>query len=127
MAAKGRILFLEEKGVLADNVIECLVNHDYQCRHVPNGGPDALTRDDFTDVDAVLVGLHGNGSTRLAPLHDICSLSGGKPVVVLSAIGKPPTLSDVLAAGARGMVNKPFKAQELLELLESSLVPPGSR
>ncbi len=117
---RGRILFLEENGVLAENVIECLNNHQFLCRHLEDTD-NPLTEDDFSGVDAVLMGMSEDGMAMLDRLENVQRLSGGKPVVVLSSIGRSPSTNDVLAAGARGMVRKPFKTQELIDVLESSM------
>jgi DNA-binding NarL/FixJ family response regulator len=81
-----------------------------------------LTVDDFDGVDIVLMGCHQNGRSLLNQVEKVNRLSGGKPVVILSSIGRPPTMHDALAAGANGMVNSPFRARELLSALEHTMV-----
>jgi len=118
---KRRILLLEERGVFADNVMECLNNYDFECVYLDQRERE-LCEDDFRDVDAVVLGVDGGGVTSMSILRQVQRLSGGKPIIVLSSIGRSPTRQEMQSAGDIRVVNKPFKAQELMDVLAGSIV-----
>jgi len=72
----------------------------------------ATLRPDFVVMDMVMPELSGIDAVR-----EICALDPSARIVMCSAMGQERIVSDAIAAGARGFINKPFTPSRVLEAL----------
>lgn len=84
-----------------------------------SNGIEALARMDEYAVSVILLDINMplmNGIQLLSRMHDDQRLRG-IPVIIASTAGSEPQIRELLAAGARGYVRKPFRPEQLRDVL----------
>ncbi len=82
-------------------------------------GIEALARMDEYPIGVVLLDINMplmNGPKLLVRMHDDQRLRD-TPVIIASTEGSEPRIAELLAAGARGYVRKPFRPEQLRDVL----------
>ncbi len=84
-----------------------------------SNGIEALARMAEHPVSVILLDINMplmNGIRLLTRMHDDKRLCG-IPVIIASTEGSEPRIRELLAAGARGYVRKPFRPEQLRDVL----------
>jgi len=73
--------------------------------------------------DLVLLDIMMPGMDGIETLRAIRAISDTLPVVMISVVGRAPTIVEAMQLGAADFINKPFEADELEQTLARLLVP----
>lgn len=84
-------------------------------------GVEALRRYQEQRPDLVLLDITMPERSGLETLEDILNYDPEAKVVMCSAVGQEPVISQAIGRGACNFIVKPFKPEELLKLVEASL------
>ena len=74
----------------------------------------------------LILDIHMPGMSGLELLDALRRLGDDRPVIVVTAHPTPAAIERARAAGALAILEKPFKASELLSLIRSGLAARGS-
>lgn len=87
--------------------------------HDVQSGEEALSvyRDLMPDV--VLMDILMPGMNGISVTQEIVKIDPSANIIVITAIGKPGLEKECMDAGARGFLLKPFRMQDLLDLIDS--------
>ena len=112
-----KILLVDDEEIVRHVLIAQLGHLGHQVHETEDGykGLQALTdeRYDVAFVDIRMPGLDG-----LAFLSQTKDIRPNMPVIIMSGHGSEETRDEALAAGAFGFLHKPFRFQEVCELLD---------
>ena len=120
-AELGRILVVEDEGVVAADIRKCLEDAGFEVSGIAASAAGAMTEAARIRPDLVLmdIRLHGtvDGIDAAGLLHDRYNV----PIVYLTAHGDPDTLARAKQAGPLAFLLKPFRPQELVRAIEIAL------
>jgi two-component system, NtrC family, response regulator AtoC len=110
-----RVLVVDDEGLLRWSVAEMLADAGYQVIEARNGR-DARTAlaDDEHPIDVMLVDLQLPDVDGLQLVREARRGCLTCPILVMTAYGSADTLEAVIAAGAHGLIAKPFDLDDML-------------
>jgi DNA-binding response OmpR family regulator len=116
---RARILVVEDHANFADAVHELLAP-DYAMRiaHTADAALAAATEE---RPDLVLLDLHLRGRDGFWLLERLRRMDPALPVIMVSGDVETEAAAEALVHGASGYITKPFKPDQLLEVVESQL------
>lgn len=120
MAREKKILIVDDNPHMCNLLVDILDIFD--CRGMKaKDGEQALSRLRNEDFDLVITDLRMPNLGGMDLLRAIKEENPRLPVVVITAYGKSDTRRDVLAARADGYLAKPFKVNDIGDLLKGLL------
>ena len=122
MSREKKILIVDDNPHMCNLLVDILEIYDYQGFKAKDG-EEALSRLRNESFDLVITDLRMPNLGGMDLLKSIKEENPSLPVVVITAFGKSDTEKDVLAAKADGYLAKPFKVNEIEDLLKRVLNP----
>ncbi len=113
-----KILIVEDEGLIALHLIEVLENDGYDVAEPVSSGEKALNALETSPLPALIlmdVGL--SGSSDGIRTAEIIRLRFPVPVIFVTAFSSEGALERMRATDPAGIIIKPFKPEELLELV----------
>lgn len=120
MSREKKILVVDDNPHMCNLLVDILEIYDYQGFKAKDG-EEALSRLRNESFDLVITDLRMPNLGGMDLLKSIKEENPSLPVVVITAFGKSDTERDVLAARADGYLAKPFKVNEIENLLKGLL------
>ena len=120
MSREKKILIVDDNPHMCNLLVDILEIYDYQGFKAKDG-EEALSRLRNEKFDLVITDLRMPNLGGMDLLKSIKEENPSLPVVVITAFGKSDTERDVLAARADGYLAKPFKVNEIEDLLNRVL------
>lgn len=120
MASDKKILIVDDNPHMCNLLTDILEIFDYQ-GITAKDGEDALSHLRKESFDLVITDLRMPNLGGMDLLKSIKEENPSLPVVVITAYGKADTERDVLAARADGYLAKPFKVNDIENLLKGLL------
>ena len=120
MSREKKILIVDDNPHMCNLLVDILEIYDYQGFKAKDG-EEALSRLRNEKFDLVITDLRMPNLGGMDLLKSIKEENPSLPVVVITAFGKSDTERDVLAARADGYLAKPFKVNEIENLLKGLL------
>lgn len=117
----GRILVVEDEGIIAADLEESLTEHGYEVVAVCRNGEDAIQAAKKFRPDLVLmdINLAGEMDGTAAARH--ISKGSDVAIVYLTAFADPRTFDAAQEAGPYGYLVKPFEVETLRTTVETAL------
>jgi len=106
MAARGRVLIIDDNEEFAENIKEILEDEDLFA-HVANDGPSGLTKLADDEFDLVITDMKMPGMNGLEVIRFIKEKWPALPVIVISAYARDELLDQAEKEGALGILSKP--------------------
>lgn len=120
MSREKKILVVDDNPHMCNLLVDILEIYDCQGFKAKDG-EEALSRLRNESFDLVITDLRMPNLGGMDLLKSIKEQNPSLPVVVITAYGKSETEKDVLAARADGYLAKPFKVNEIEDLLNRVL------
>lgn len=130
MDSKGNVLVVDDDPMLCTGVERILTKRGYTVASVSNVEA-ALARLSRAFFDLVLTDLQMPGQDGMALLREIKDRWPHLPVVMFTGHGSMDVVIEALRYGVNDFLNKPFKPEELLNIVEREVIryqqslPPG--
>jgi two-component system, chemotaxis family, chemotaxis protein CheY len=113
-----RVLVVDDEGLLRWSLAETLVDAGYQVVQAANGcDARAAMANEQHLIDAMLVDLKLPDTDGLQLVREARRRCLTCPIIVMTAYASDDTLESVIAAGAQGVVAKPFDLRDMLRLV----------
>ncbi len=122
---KRRVLVVEDDGVALDLLEEILKRGGFLVS-VAQSYEEALHRLTSDRISLILTDLKMPGKTGMDLLRSVKDLYPDLPVILLTAFGDEHLWVEALSSGAADLIPKPFKKQEILEVVTRTLDRSGS-
>lgn len=124
----GKILVVEDEVITAEHIKLALKNQGYQVVDVITSGEDAINKVEEETVDLVLMDIHLRGKMDGVEAAEEIWRGFSIPVIFLTAYSDEKTLkrakiADLSGKGSFGLLNKPFKEEDLHSVVEKTLNP----
>lgn len=120
---KRRVLVVEDDGVALDLLEEILKRGGFLVS-VAQTYEEALQRLLSDRISLILTDLKMPGKTGMDLLKTVKDLYPDLPVILLTAFGDEHLWVEALSSGAVDLIPKPFKKQEILEVVKRTLDRP---
>lgn len=117
---KKRILVVEDDGVALDLLEEILKRGGFSVS-VAQSYDEALIRLASDGISLILTDLKMPGHTGMDLLKTVKGHYPDLPVIILTAFGDEHLWVEALSSGAAELIPKPFKKQEILEVVQRVL------
>ena len=122
-----RVLVVDDEGLLRWSVAEVLADGGYQVLEAQNGRDARVAMaDDEHPIDVMLVDLKLPDVDGLQLVREARRCCLTCPILVMTAYGSAETLDAAVAAGAHGVIAKPFDLDDLLRMVRH-VCPPSTR
>ncbi|MHB1606885.1 MAG: response regulator [Leptospirales bacterium] len=118
--SKKRVLVVEDDGVALD-LLEEILKRDGFLVSVAQTYEEALQRLISDPVSLILTDLKMPGKTGMDLLKSVKDLYPDLPVILLTAFGDEHLWVEALSSGAVDLIPKPFKKQEILDVVKRTL------
>ena len=117
MTGKGTVLVVDDDGDTRETITDLLELEGYAVRIAVDGSAalDAGRQETF---DAVLMDIRMPGMDGVEALRAFRALAPSTPVIMVTAYSLAERLQAARDAGAVATLQKPFRVDDLLELLE---------
>ncbi len=117
---KARVLVVEDEEIVRDLLVKVLDDEGYVVESV-DSGEKALKALDAELYDVVLLDLNLPGMYGMNVLAAAPSLQTDAAFIVMTAFGSVDTAVEAMKLGAFDYINKPFRPEELLLVVERAL------
>ena len=116
-----RVLIADDAAYMREMLRDILTQGGYTVVAEASDGDEAVEA--FTDhsPDLVTLDIVMPRKSGLEALREIMQRDPGACVVMCSALGQEALVKDMLSAGARGYLVKPFKPDQVLDVVGKSL------
>lgn len=125
-----RVLLVDDDAEMRELLVETLVENGYDTATAANGA-EALLHLHRESFAAVILDKNMPGLSGLDLLPGLRLLCPDTPVVVITAFGDAHTRTTAAEKGAYGFLDKPFRMDDLLAMLQRALAksesPAGTR
>ena len=116
----ARVLVIDDEPVVRDLIVEILAHAGHESHSVST--PDeALAALEARELDLIISDIFMEGLSGIELLGEVRRRRASMPVVLVTAHGSHTTVTEALAAGADGLVMKPFSQSELLRVVARAL------
>ena len=118
---KGRIVVVEDEGIVAMDISKCLTGLGYEIAFVSDSGERVIEELEHTKADLILMDVELKGSLNGLETAHIVREKHNIPVVFLTAFEDDATLAKISDLSPDGFLVKPFEDEQLKEKVESVL------
>jgi putative two-component system response regulator len=116
----ARILIIDDEQVVRDLIVDILAVAGYE-PHAVSTPDEALAALGASELDLVISDIFMRDLSGLQLLEEVRRRHPSMPVVLITGRGTHAIVSEALAAGADGLVMKPFSQAELLRAVATAL------
>jgi two-component system response regulator AtoC len=120
---RPRILVVDDAEGIRTYLQNLLGGRGYEVETAADGERALEIIEGAPEPDLVLLDIMMPGMDGIETLRRIRAGSPALPVVIVSVVGRAPTIVEAMQLGASDFVNKPFEADELEEILSRLLQP----
>lgn len=114
--ANGYILVVDDDPVLCELMERLLIKQNYQV-DIARNAKEALDKLEHRSFDLIITDLQMPGMDGLSLLDKIKERTHNTPVIMVTAHGSMEIVIQALRRGANDFVNKPFQAEELINIV----------
>ena len=118
--SKGIIHIIDDEPVIRDVLAQLLTSEDYEVE-ISSSGEEALEKFPSQSFDVILLDLLMPGLDGIETLRRIKRLDPAAAVIIITAYGSVESAISAMKIGALDYVQKPFKHDDLLIVLEKAL------
>lgn len=118
--SKRRLLVVDDDDGVRENLTELFETFGFEVRTAANAR-EALARLEDGAVDLLLTDYRMPGPTGLELIETSRQAHPGLRAILMTAFGDSFTEIESVRRGAVGYMNKPFEAQEIVDLVENIL------
>lgn len=118
---EGRILIVEDEGIVAMDLEACLRHMGYEVTGTCASADEAMASAAKEPPDLVLMDIHIHGEVDGIETARLLQGQAGTPVVFLTAYADDETLSRARLVGPYGYLVKPYEEQTLRTTIEVTL------
>ncbi len=120
MSSKGIIHVIDDEAVIRDVLAQLLTSEGYEIE-MSSSGEEALEKFPSPSFDVILLDLLMPGLDGLEVLRRIKRVDPLAAVIIITAYGSVESAVEALKIGALDYVQKPFKHDDLLRVLEKAV------
>ena len=117
---KGTVYVVDDDEAVRDSLQWLLEGKDYRVRCFESA-ESFLSRYDAREVACLIVDIRMGGMTGLELQHRLIENKSPLPIVFITCHGDVPMAVDTMKKGAMDFIQKPFKEDQLLDLVERML------
>ena len=117
---KGTVYVVDDDEAVRDSLQWLLEGKDYRVRCF-DSGESFLNRYDAREIACLLVDIRMGGMTGLELQNRLLELHSPLPIVFITGHGDVPMAVDTMKKGAMDFIQKPFKEEHLVPLVERML------
>lgn len=117
-----KILIIEDEGVVAEDLKECLLDLGYTVCGTVNSGLDAFKVVETAEPDIALVDINIKGNLDGTEVGSILRTKYATPFIYVTAYAGDKTLERVRPTHPSGYIVKPFNERELHMVIELALL-----
>jgi CheY-like chemotaxis protein len=118
----GTVLIVDDEPALLRMAEKMLAREGYSVVCAPDGaGALEIFREQRAQIHAVVLDMIMPGMDGAEVFHALKAEDPGVSVILASGFSREGRVSELLASGARGFVQKPFSAAELCRILDETL------
>jgi len=117
---KGTVYVVDDDEAVRDSLQWLLEGKDYRVRCF-DSGESFLNRYDAREIACLLVDIRMGGMTGLELQNRLLELRSPLPIVFITGHGDVPMAVDTMKKGAMDFIQKPFKEEQLVPLVERML------
>ena len=117
---KGTVYVVDDDEAVRDSLQWLLEGKDYHVRCF-DSGESFLNRYDAREIACLLVDIRMGGMTGLELQNRLLELHSPLPIVFITGHGDVPMAVDTMKKGAMDFIQKPFKEEQLVPLVERML------
>ena len=110
---KGRIIVVEDEGIVAMDISKCLSSLGYEIVFVSDSGEKTLANLENYKADLILMDVELKGSINGLETARIIKLKYNIPIIFLTAFEDEITLSKIKELSSDGYLIKPFEDEDL--------------
>jgi DNA-binding NtrC family response regulator len=125
VSEQPRVLLVDDDAEMRELLVETLAENGYETRTAANGA-EALLRLHREPFAAIVLDKNMPGLSALDLLPGLGLLCPRTPVVIITAFGDAHTRTTAAEKGAYGFLDKPFRMDDLLAMLQRALAESGS-
>ncbi len=115
-----RVLVVDDDGEMRALLVDVLSEEGYDVEQVPNGA-EALIRLRSQSFAAIVLDKNMPGLSGLDLLPGLRTICPETPIIMITAFGDVATYVDAMEKGAFTYIFKPFRMEELLQVLQRAL------
>jgi two-component system, chemotaxis family, chemotaxis protein CheY len=116
-----RVLIADDAAYMREMLRDILTQGGYTVVAEASDGDEAVEAFGEHTPDLVTLDIVMPRKSGLEALREIMQRDSGACVVMCSALGQEALVKDMLAAGARGYLVKPFKPDQVLDVVGKAL------
>ena len=116
------IMIIDDNQALAENMKEILEDEDVRVE-LADGGPAALAKLEQGEFHLVITDVRMPGMDGVQVIKAIQDRWPGLPVMVMTAYSSDESLEEAAASGALGVLSKPIKFNQILDMLRRVAEP----
>ncbi|MFM1908817.1 MAG: hypothetical protein RLZZ591_2494 [Pseudomonadota bacterium] len=117
---KGTVFVVDDDEAVRDSLQWLLEGQDYRVRSF-DSAESFLGRYDLREVACLIVDIRMGGMTGLELQNRLIEQNSPLPIVFITGHGDVPMAVDTMKKGAMDFIQKPFKEEQLLSLVERML------
>ena len=117
---KGTVYFVDDDEAVRDSLQWLLEGKDYRVRCF-DSAESFLSRYDAREVACLIVDIRMGGMTGLELQNRLIEAKSPLPIVFITGHGDVPMAVDTMKKGAMDFIQKPFKEDQLVGLVERML------
>jgi FixJ family two-component response regulator len=117
---KGTIYIVDDDEAVRDSLQWLLEGKDYRVRCF-DSAESFLSRYDTREVACLIVDIRMGGMTGLELQNRLIEVKSPLPIVFITGHGDVPMAVETMKKGAMDFIQKPFKEEQLAELVERML------
>jgi len=117
---RTRVLVVDDDGEMRALLVDVLSEEGYDVEQVPNGA-EALIRLRTESFAAIVLDKNMPGLSGLDLLPGLRTICPETPIIMITAFGDVATYVDAMEKGAFTYIFKPFRMEELLQVLQRAL------
>jgi two-component system, chemotaxis family, chemotaxis protein CheY len=119
-----RVLIADDAAYMREMLRDILTEGGYTVVAEASDGDEAVAEFIEHSPDLVTLDIVMPRKSGLEALREIMERDPGACVVMCSALGQEALVRDMMAAGARGYLVKPFKPDQVLDVVGGALAKP---
>lgn len=120
----SRILIVDDASEITAMIESMLESHGHEVAGVAHDGSEAIEKYKALRPDVVLMDIMMPGMNGMQSIERILEYDQKAKIVVVTALGRPGLMKELVQAGVVGYVTKPFEIKRLLSAIEVATAPP---
>lgn len=123
----SKILIVDDASEITSMIQSMLENHGHKVAGVAHDGLEAIEKYKALRPDVVLMDILMPGMDGMQSIRRILEYDKEAKIVVVTALGRPDLMKELVKVGVVGYVTKPFEIKRLLNAIEVAAAPPWKK